>query len=174
MKSILGSILLGFALITSGCNDSDEAPAETPVERPQSANFVWTQVHYESLLPEPPQTCDQAEEFTVTQNGAWNWEWCNENKSGTVTDAELAELNSRVAAVQEDGFSREFCLEIFYGGRIELDVTYKPSDGRTLHTLSARGSCFIADSVLVNAVGSHVTTLRDKYTGFHTQPAAAN
>lgn len=139
-------------------------PPDSTVDEPRAT--IWERVFFSDLLPEPPPGCTQAERFYVNKNGTWNWDFCTDENSGTVTSEELAEIDRRVLAINEAGIGDEICLELSYEGRRILEIRFPPDRDERVHDMGRQGSCFRSDAGRVNDLEDYVDGLRVKYTGF--------
>lgn len=171
IKSLRSVLFASIAVFAIGCGDSNNDnsnPAPQPGERPAEIS-AWTSIDYSQLLPTPPQQCGQPERFSVQANGQWQWRWCTDQRSGTLSASDLADLDQRAVEVREAGFEPEICMELSYAGDNRLHTTYNPEGLQILHTLNRSGSCYRGKADLINRLEEKTVELMKKYTGVSTQ-----
>lgn len=169
-------IAIAIFVFLPGCGDDEPAVAPTassgaPSPTPPAdvpTGFTWERVHFSDLLPDPPDACSEPEIFRVTKDGGWTWNFCVDERAGSVTTEELGELDRRVRAVSDAGINGEVCLELSYEGRRILEVRFPPERDERVHDLGRKGSCFRGDMPKVNDLEDYVDGLRVKYAGFTT------
>jgi hypothetical protein len=131
----------------------------------------WTQISYEYLAPNPPANCSSPEMFVVNNDMSWKWNWCAQQKAGTLTNDEMVTLNGRIESVEAVGFVPQTCTQVSFSGSLKVSVVFKPATQKVLHTLDSQGSCYTSPPNKVNELELYLAQLRAKYTGFDINPA---
>jgi hypothetical protein len=102
---------------------------------------------------------------------SWNWTWCAQQKSGSLSNDEMATLNGDIEAVETVGFVPQTCTQISFQGSLKVSVIFKPSTEKVLHTLGSNQSCYTSPPNKVNELELYLSQLRAKYTGFDINPS---